>query len=220
MIMMEKRIVTVENAKELTGLHFTTKHTGKMTGMQSLSTSCVCNPYCQERSMNGDTICSHCYAQRQMKMYKNLEKCLQNNTEILTKRLLKDDEIPYINAAYFRFESFGDLNNELQVMNYFKICRKNPHVRFALWTKNPWFIRNVLKEEKKPRNIQIILSSVFLNQRTSAWSYDFIDKVFTVYDKKFAEENGITINCGAKSCLKCHKCYVKGTTRYINEVLK
>ena len=70
-------------------------------------------------------------------MYKNLNACLERNTKILTGRILKEAEIPMINASFFRFESFGDLINVTQVINYFHICKKNKHVHFALWTKNP-----------------------------------------------------------------------------------
>ena len=50
--------------------------------------------------------------------------------------------------------------------------------------------------------------------------YDFIDKIFTVYDKDYISAHDVSINCGAKSCLTCHKCYVKSKIKYINEKLK
>lgn len=45
--------------------------------------------------------------------------------------------------------------------------------------------------------------------------YDFIDKVFTVFD----HDNG-HINCGAKACAACGLCYTKNDTVFINEKLK
>lgn len=214
--------LTIDKAEELTGVHYTLKHTGKMSGMQSLSTSCLCNKNCLNRVENVNLVCSHCYAQRQMKMYKNLEKCLKKNTEILTTRLLTDEEIPLINAAFFRFESFGDLNNEIQVINYFRICKRNKHVKFALWTKNPWIIAETINNgENKPRNLQVIYSSPYLDKCDNKLNkYPFIDKIFTVYTKEYIKENNIEINCGAKSCLSCHKCYVKSKEIYINEKCK
>lgn len=214
--------LTIDKAEELTVVHYTLKHTGKMSGMQSLSTSCLCNKNCLNRVENVNLVCSHCYAQRQMKMYKNLEKCLKKNTEILTTRLLTDEEIPLINAAFFRFESFGDLNNEIQVVNYFRICKRNKHVKFALWTKNPWIIAGTINNgENKPRNLQVIYSSPYLDKCDNKLNkYPFIDKIFTVYTKEYIKENNIEINCGAKSCLSCHKCYVKSKEIYINEKCK
>ena len=203
--------LTIDKAEELTGVHYTLKHTGKMSGMQSLSTSCLCNKNCLNRVGNANLVCSHCYAQRQMKMYKNLEKCLKKNTEILTTRLLTDEEIPLINAAFFRFESFGDLNNETQAVNYFRICKRNKHVKFALWTKNPWIIAETINNgESKPHNLQIVYSSPYLDKCDNKLNkYPFIDKIFTVYTKEYIKANNIEINCGARSCLSCHKCYVK-----------
>ena len=101
------------------GLHLTTNHTGKMTGMYSLSTSCKENAHCVERSKNPFSICSECYAITMSNNYSSLDKCLIRNTEILTSEILDTNKLPYINAHSFRFESFGDLNNSIQVINYF-----------------------------------------------------------------------------------------------------
>lgn len=198
-------------------LHITKNHTGKMMGMQSLSTSCNSNPNCKRNAKIKGSVCEKCYAQRMMKMYKNLDSCLDKNTKLLTEEIIPEAELPVINAAYFRFESFGDLHNTTQVVNYFNICKKNPDVHFALWTKNPNLIVPVA--DQKPENLQIILSSLFLNNMIDI-NYEFVDKIFTVYDKETIKRDGIEINCGARSCLKCHKCYKAGGERYINEQLK
>ena len=146
---VREKFLTVVETEKVTGVHYTVNHSGKMEGMQSLSTSCLCNEYCKNRSSNSELVCSHCYAQRQMKRYKNLNACLERNTEILTSRILKEAEIPMINASFFRFESFGDLINVTQVINYFNICKRNKHVHFALWTKNPWIIEEALETSEK-----------------------------------------------------------------------
>nr|DAZ81353.1 MAG TPA: hypothetical protein [Caudoviricetes sp.] len=220
---VKNNILTIEEAEKVSGVHYTLRHTGKMAGMMSLSTSCTMNKNCLYRSKNPKTVCSHCYAQRQLKIYKTLEKCLIKNTEILTGRVLEDRELPIINALYFRLESFGDLNNTTQVINYFNLCKKNKNVRFALWTKNLWLIESVLNAGvKKPSNLQIIYSLPILNDKNEtifAW-YPFVDKVFTVFTKDYIKENNIEINCGAESCLKCAKCYKKNNVKYINEQLK
>lgn len=199
-------------------LHITKEHTGKMKGMQSLSTSCKTNLNCAKNALIEGSVCAKCYAQRQMKIYKNLSPCLERNAEIVTSRVLEDNELPIINAVYFRFESFGDLINTTQVINYFNICKKNPDVHFALWTKNPFLIKEVA--DQKPENLNIILSSLFINDEASIKNLPFIDKIFTVYDKDTIKEKNIDINCGARSCLECHKCYTKNNIVQINEKLK
>ena len=214
-------IITVDDCKELIGLHFTTKHNGKMKGMQSLSTSCLCNKYCQAYSKDPRKVCFKCYAQTQMKYQTTMQPCFEKNTKILTESIIDKNYLPYINAAIYRYEAFGDIQNEIQVINYFNICKKNKHVKFALWTKNPGIISRAIKHGNvKPKNLQIVLSSHYLNEQVDIDRYDFVDKIFTVYTKEFIKENNININCKAESCLACQKCYHKSNEVYINEELR
>ena len=201
-------------------LHITTKHNDKMEGMQSLSTSCVHNKYCKKFSKIKGSVCEHCYAQTMMKRFKNLDPCMSRNAEILIKIDLtkRKDLIPQINAAFFRFEAFGDLHNELHAKNFFTIARANPDTNFALWTKNPRLIARVITDgNEKPDNLRIIVSSLFLNKIDDI-DYPFIDKIFTVFDKEHAD--GVQINCGSKRCIDCKLCYKKNKVKYINEKLK
>lgn len=217
----KNEIITVEDCKELIGLHFTIKHNGKMKGMQSLSTSSLCNKYCQAYSKDPEKVCYKCYAQTQMKCYTNMQKCFENNTKILTSTIINKDYLPYINTVVFRLEAFGDVNNETQVINYFNLCKKNKHVKFALWTKNPGIIDRTIKHgNTKPKNLQIVLSSHYLNVQADVNKWDFVDKVFTVYTKDYIKENNINTNCKAESCLACQKCYHKSNEVYINEELR
>lgn len=198
---------------------------GKLSGFSSLSTSPLCNAHCIERMKSDIAVCKHCFSARMQKRYKNLRVKLERNTELLTKTELKPEDIPFLNMAFFRFESFGDLNNTLQVKNYFLIAEQNPHCAMALWTKNPWIIADAMEEYgiSKPDNMIIILSSVLLNVAMDAElvtkKYPFIDKVFTVYDKEHS--NDVTINCGSRSCAECQRCYHKAESiEYVNELLK
>lgn len=203
------------------------KHSGKMADMISLSTSCLTNPNCQKnRAVNG-SICQHCYAAALLNMRKTQREKLEKATEFLTKTIINPDNIPFINASLFRFEAFGDLNNSIQVLNYFNIARKNPQTTFALWTKNPFIISYAMKEYEieKPENMVIIISSLFVNKQLDFDKmkkiYPFIDKVFTVYDPDFIATNNIGINCGARHCAGCQNCYnLKNGLIYINEKLK
>lgn len=211
---------TLANSKKISGLHFTTKHTGKMAGMASISTSVTTNDRCAKNAQIKGSICELCYAAKQMKFYPSMEKPMVENQRILTSEILPAEKLPRINNIYFRFESFGDLNNATQVKNYFNICYKNPRVKFALWTKNPDYIAAAIRDGyEKPENLNIVLSSLFINQQRKT-RYAFIDKVFTVYDPDHIEQNGIEINCGAKNCFSCGLCYEKNGVSVINEKLK
>jgi hypothetical protein len=211
---------TLANSKKISGLHFTTNHTRKMAGMVSISTSVTTNARCAKNAQIKGSICELCYAAKQMKVYPSMEKPMVENQRILTSEILPAEKLPMINNIYFRFESFGDLNNATQVKNYFNICYKNPRVKFALWTKNPDYIAAAIRDGyEKPENLNIVLSSLFVNQQRKT-RYPFIDKVFTVYDPDHIEQNGIEINCGAKNCFSCGLCYEKNGVSVINEKLK
>jgi hypothetical protein len=213
-------ICTLANSRKISGLHFTTKHTGKMEGMASISTSVTTNERCAKNAQIKGSICEKCFAAKQMKVYPSMENCMVENQRILTSSILDVELLPYINNLYFRFEAFGDLNNEIQVINYFNICKKNPGVKFALWTKNPDFIKKAINMgHDKPENLNIVLSSLFINKERKN-IFDFVDKVFTVYDTDFIEENNIDINCGARNCFSCGLCYNKNGVKVINEKLK
>jgi hypothetical protein len=213
-------IPTLQNSKSISGLHFTTKHTGKMAGMASISTSVTTNSRCAKNAKIPGSICEKCFAAKQMKVYPSMEKPMVQNQRILTASIIDPEKLPYINNMYFRFESFGDLNNAIQVINYFNICKKNPGVKFALWTKNPDYIAEAIRAgHEKPENLNIVLSSLFLNKERKT-RYSFIDKVFTVYDPQHITENNVEINCGAKNCFSCGLCYEKNGIRSIREKLK
>ncbi|MDY4855943.1 MAG: hypothetical protein SO155_07995, partial [Candidatus Ventricola sp.] len=138
--MARNSMINVKSFEKATGVHFTLNHTGKMEGMQSLSTSCLCNPACAARMKDPSSICSHCFAAAMHKRYGALADCMENNSRILSGRLFEVSELPMINAAFFRFEPFGDLINVTHARNYLRICKRNPWTRFALWTKNPAFL--------------------------------------------------------------------------------
>lgn len=212
-------MITTRNSKKYSGLHFTVNHTGKMEGLESLSTSCAINTRCMRNALIEGSICSKCYASAQLKRYKNMNSPLENNARILSS-IIPKVLLPTITVQMFRFESFGDLMCRNQVINYFNICKANPNVNFALWTKNPDIIASAIREgNTKPENLNIIVSSLFINQ-ISPCKHDFIDKIFTVYSKDYIEEHNVEINCGARSCFECRKCYEKNDIRHISEKLK
>ena len=208
----------------MNGALWMTEHSGKMKGVNSIGTSCANNPFCIERRKNGDSVCSHCYAATYMKMRKSLQEHLEENANILTTRLLKENEIPVTNSHIFRFESFGDLYNATHLANYILICERNPFTKFGLWTKNTWVLDELFNKNniKKPENLSIVVSSPMLNKgialdKEKFW---FVDHVFTVYDKQFIAANDVNVNCGARNCLGCQLCYHRDTDFYVREKLK
>lgn len=208
----------------MNGILWETKHTGKMTGISSIGTSCASNPHCIKRRENNESVCSKCYANTYMKMREALKKHLEENAEILTTRLLTGREIPVTNAFVYRFESFGDLYNAIHLENYIAICNRNQYTRFALYTKNLWILDEVfnVKGIEKPENLSIVVSSPLLNHviELDKEKYWFVNHVFTVYTKEEIKEKNVEINCGSRDCLGCQLCYNTNTEYYIKEKLK
>lgn len=204
-------------------------HTGKMQDLKSISTSCKDNAQCAKNAAVPDSICKNCFSMSMHEIYgDNFYNKLHLNTLLYSVAVLPVDVLPELrNIQYFRLEAFGDLNNSIQAANYFNIAKKNikNRVRLALWTKNPRFIDQAIKAGyKKPSNINIVYSSLFLNNNGGAGimkKYSFIDKVFTVYTLEYLKEHPeIKINCGARDCFACGRCYKKGGDPVVNEMLK
>mgnify|MGYP003295010376 CR=1 FL=1 len=195
--------------------------TAKMDGVPAISTNCKCNKYCLSRMKKGEAVCASCFAVDTLKQYGDCADNVEYNTELLTSRILSAPELPIFNnrSEIVRFEAFGDLNNETQAINYINIAKANPAKTFALWTKNTGIIKRACDTVGKPKNLVIIQSSLRVNEKAEP-ANGYIDKVFTVYSKEYATEHEIKINCGARSCAKCRRCYNKRTARDIAELLK
>ena len=194
----------------------------KMDGIGSLSTSPLLNSNCAKNRRIEGSVCQKCYSHTYNKMRPSLRNALKENSEVLRTNILKDSDLPIINACFFRLESFGDLHNLTHLENYCRIAEKNPLCNFSIWTKNTDLIQEHFENRPKPKNFKVVHSSLKLNEQIDIKTLKFIDKVFTVYTKDYIKENKIKINCGAKHCSSCQQCYGNkhNRTKYINELKK
>lgn len=199
--------------------HICFNHDAKMQGVISLSSYVGNNTFCIARCKNCENaICKYCYAASLTGQRFYLKMKLIRIMAIFTNVELCRDDIPVINSElypYFRFESFGDLNNKLQFKNYNLMAAVNPSVNFTIWTKNPGIIQACINAGLQlANNLVIGLSSLYLNtpEMEKARKYPFIRFLFTVYDDDYIKEHNIVINCGAKHCLSCGICY-----KYLHE---
>ena len=217
-----ERPLTYDELKKMCGIHVTVNHTGKMSGMVSISTYCGENPYCLQHSKVSGSICEHCFAQTLTKCHTSMVKPLSLNLKILSSVTIPAKLWPLLNVRFFRFESFGDLTSSTQVINYFNLCRRNPDTKFALWTKNYCFVKEAIEAgNTKPDNLVIIVSSLMMNVQLQKRFYPYADKIFTVYEsEESAAANNACINCGKRHCLTCTRCYRRDTETYVNELLK
>lgn len=198
-------------------IHISDHMTGKMDHIPCISTTCKCNSYCLERMKHEDLVCFHCFAE---KIRKETESAMRSNFEILNAGIIPDDQVPvFVNVKYVRIESFGDIGSVNHALNYIKIIRANPEVIFAWWTKNLGLVDRAFKIAGKPDNV-IMVQSAYRLDKPEPKRFPWVDKVFTVYRKKTVKNDGIKINCGARSCVTCLRCYKKDTDQEISEQLK
>lgn len=213
-----------------TGVHICVDHTGKMTGIPSLSTSPLTNDRCQGRCKIPGTICSHCYSVAMQQRYHGLDRVLRRNSEILYHHVIPVEEWPVLfTYEVFRIESFGDIATIIQGINYINFMLRNPCVSFGVYSKNPDLYAAALAmcgfDHCKPANMVFNYSSPYINVSNDATyvRYEWmIDHVFTVVDKNGVDNIGgaAAINCGARRCNACRKCYKHGGPVHIWEALK
>lgn len=219
------RLATGKRANEF--LHLT-KHDGKLEGLQSLSTVSYCNPLCLARMKKEDSVCAHCYVAN-YNFRKSLMAHLVLNFRRLTTSIVSVDLLPVFYSVYGRIESFGDVYNVEQAINYIHTMEKNPSVRFGAWSKNVAIWAKAFKAAGKPANCSFILSSFGLNSPAVVPERyaDIVDAVFTVYSLDYVKAHDVPIHCGFSRCLVCGKCYnaadskhKSGKIVYVNEILK
>lgn len=214
----------------------------KLAGLDSCNTSSRDNSFCERMSKIPNTICSKCYARKQLNRFKDQRKKYQVSMNRVLNEIIPDYEIPTLSTRniydVFRIESFGELHsiNEgglNQVINYINLIRKNNHINFGWWTKRPNIINEAVKMGYEiPENVNIIYSNPYINglyENGKKYNvnkviekYSFVKGVFTVYTAEYATNHNIKINCGGRSCINCLNCYNahKENVFYINELLK
>lgn len=226
----EKIAVSVAEFEALTGIMFSHYMQGKLSGILSISTSCLVNPACIARMNNKDSICAECFSVDTQEHYKQLSENTIFNYFALNEREYSLEELPYLATDILRIESFGDVGSVTQCINYINLCYKNPNTTVTAWSKNIGFWIIAFNRIGKPDNLIFGVSSEYKNvvkDIPAAWK-KYIDFVFTVYTLDYLLSNSINpesfINCGGRSCRSCMRCYKKDSFKngvmYVNELLK
>ena len=193
-----------------------TKGSNKMNGVFSINTPTTGNAFCEAMSKT-DSVCASCYAQRYETIRPNIVKAFKRNAKLLTSKVF---EPPRFNYQFMRFHSFGELINKVHFFNFVKIALVNPETIFTLWTKRKNIVQEYIRKGGVvPSNMILIYSNPRLNHEMKKPPKGFA-KVFNVHHKKKANESGININCGSKSCLDCRLCYSLNNVEVVNEIKK
>lgn len=216
---------TMLDCKEFYGLHFTEKHSGKMSGMVSMSTACKANKFCKARMGLENYICFYCFAEEQLNNYGiDMLKPFLYNIWLLNRFQLSADILPLLNNRLFRLESFGDVLTIGHELNYIRFMNKNPKTVIAQWTKNHNIVSRALEIVGKPQNMIFIYSNPIIDRIMKLADiikrFPMVDKVFNVVSEKYAQENNIKFTCGARHCLTCENCYTFGGFTEIIEKLR
>ena len=149
-------------------IHVSDYMSGKMSGIPSISTSCLVNPICIKRMQDGESVCCHCFAAATMQRYSSAGQHAENNFHLLNAEVLPLEMLPrFRNVAIVRIESFGDVASVTQAINYLNIAKVNPFITFAAWTKNAAIWNKAIAQAGKPENLSLVYSSFKLNEQAA-----------------------------------------------------
>ena len=192
------------------------KMTGKLDGILAINTNTLTNSFCiNQHNRKNNSICNYCYSVNMLKTFrKSCVKSFQHNSEFLSSKVIHQDGLPIINAAFFRFSGHGELINDNHFINLINICVKNPSTNFALWSKRAPIIWDVLKTHKKPRNLILVYSNPKIDH--------VLKKIPDQFDKVFNNVTSGAVNCSPKkgACLACLKCYKFSKSKKNNIIIE
>lgn len=212
-------VVSIAQFERETGIHIS-HLSGKMDKVRAISSYAGQNSSCEAMMKNKNTVCSHCYAYKQVEsgVYPNQRVCLERNGNALSTTLL--NIVPNLSKQeIFRFESHGDVINVNHARNFIRIATANPTVKFAAFTKRFDIWNDAINKEGKPANLKVVYSSPMVNKPLDIRDkYPFVDTIFTVYEKGVEAPDQIPCQCGPGSCNRCRQCYTK--SGMVAEVLR
>ena len=209
------------------------KLNGKLQDFQAISVNTITNDFCQDmhNTKRDDIICKKCYSFATLESKRfgnNLENALQRNSDLLSKPL-DEDCVPFINAAYFRFNAHGELINRVHFENLILIARNNSHCKFALWTKRKDIVNLVkrdLEQEGRrfPNNLILVWSNPIVNDVhfNPPQGFDYVfnnvtyDEVDIIYKDRVRGGYAMATNavahkhykpCTGQKCKDCLNCY-------------
>ena len=196
-------------------LHISKGHF-KLEKIDNISTNTKSNDYCITQHKNKNSICFKCYSFKGLNFRKAMKPLLENNSNLLSKNIIDINFLPTIYKIYFRFNSHGELINEIHLINLINIVNKNKHCNFALWSKRNDIIKKYFDKNIKPKNLILIYSNPKLNKPLLKLP-KYFDKTFNNITKD--KINDFNINCFEK-CIDCLKCYTHNNIKTIIEKVK
>ena len=145
-----------------------------------------------------------------------MQPALQHNSDYLSSKVHDLEYLPTILQAFFRFNAHGELINLTHLENLVNIAKKNPHCRFALWTKRNDLIVKYFKDNDKPSNFVLVYSNPMISTVMGKLPKHF-DKTF---NNVLEDEKVELQNCTGQKCKDCLLCYSLNDVQVIVEKVK
>ena len=202
---------------------------GKIEGLFSLdvaSRQCrFCESMQEAAKANPAIICRFCYARNEHESATRRHEITGN---ILSTVRIRPDEAAYIGAKAhkLRFDSDGELLNDIHADNLIAIAKANPSSTDSIWTKDADTLEGAFNRAGgKPANLICGISSPQINipAKPREWA-NFIFTVYTPEGLKRALARG-EYSCNGRKCMECnYRCYDREANKegpvYIAELLR
>ncbi len=200
------------------------KMSGKLIDVPAINTNTLSNRFCMRMCLsdNDNCICAKCYSQNMLKSFrKNCIPAFEYNSKLLSRDILRKNQFPNVKNDIVRINAHGELINEFHMINIRIFCLLNPKKVIVLYTKVLSLVNKVLDMFDKPNNLIVVYSNPIIDKPINKIPKDdkfrYVDKIFNVLDKN---TDNIKINCGARNCNVCRKCYNMHKDNIIYEQLK
>lgn len=214
---LNKQEITHDDRMILLSIYKVSYHDdGKIEQIYSCDSSCANCSFCQSIRENSKdnpfVICNYCYDDAQEKRWVNVKNRHGLNLLIMSRVRFEKEELSTLSIRdLLRFNSSGDIENDIHAENYINIAYTHPDVDCGLFAKNVAPVIRATDKLGKPANMKYVQSSILIGKPARRAKY--FDIVFTVYatkeelEKALAEGAG---ECNGKKCKDCgFKCYRK-----------
>lgn len=167
------------------------------------------------------TVCHGCYALKNRYVFPNVQNALTNRLEKFEDPRWVEAMVTLLEGEkYFRWFDSGDLQSVEMLIKIEKVCRKTPHVKHWMPTREYGIIKEFKKTRSIPQNLTIRISNDFVEEREpkrKILGCNYSTVVNKMNTKAFNCPVSFYSKKGIKSCedAECRACWDK-EVRVIN----
>jgi len=187
----------------------TLSNTSKMPGKSISLPAQECKTGSKLRKVKG-SVCEKCYAMKGCYSWGNVQKALYNRLDKVNNTSSSDwvsGMVKLINKQkYFRWHDSGDIQSIQHLDNICKVVLLTPNTLHWLPTKEVKMVRDYLKSNEIPDNLNIRVSSPMIDQKPIKM-HKSVNTSTVHTDKSYGFECPAGGQGGA--CLDCRSCWNK-----------